>query len=63
MVSESALALVHDREHLPPMGKRGGVLTPVTAFGDVLVQRLNACGRIKIENEILSVNPKEKKNH
>jgi short subunit dehydrogenase-like uncharacterized protein len=42
MLSESALALVHDRDALPPA--EGGVLTPATALGDALVGRLRAAG-------------------
>ncbi|KAH7883385.1 Saccharopine dehydrogenase-domain-containing protein [Phlebopus sp. FC_14] len=53
MISESAIALVLDRASLPPFAKRGGVLTPMTAFGDVLIERLKACGRISIESEVL----------
>ena len=41
MLGESALALVLDREHLP---RRSGVLTPATALGEPLVQRLRAAG-------------------
>ncbi|CAG8613471.1 9646_t:CDS:2 [Paraglomus brasilianum] len=41
MVSECALALVYDRQRIP--GK-GGIMTPSTAFGHVLVERLNAAG-------------------
>ena len=37
MLAESALCLVEDEERLPA---RAGVLTPATAFGDVLVDRL-----------------------
>ncbi|KAI6099936.1 hypothetical protein EDD16DRAFT_1657074 [Pisolithus croceorrhizus] len=55
MISEAALALVQDKDLLPPLGKRGGVLTPMTAFGDVLIQRLNACGRISIESGVVPV--------
>lgn len=55
MISEAALALVQDQDLLPPFGKRGGVLTPMTAFGDVLIQRLNACGRISIESGVVPV--------
>lgn len=54
MISECALALVLNKDSLPPFGRRGGVLTPMTAFGDVLIQRLNDCGRIKISSEVLS---------
>lgn len=41
MLGESALSLVVDRDRLPG---GGGVLTPATALGDVLVQRLRAAG-------------------
>jgi short subunit dehydrogenase-like uncharacterized protein len=41
---ESALALAIDMERLPGGPKRGGVLTPATALGDVLVQRLRTAG-------------------
>ncbi|MFC5381174.1 saccharopine dehydrogenase family protein [Aquipuribacter nitratireducens] len=41
MLGEAALALVHDRDRLPD---RAGVLTPATAFGDVLLRRLRAAG-------------------
>ena len=42
MMGESALALALDREKLPESG--GGVLTPATAIGDALVDRLRAAG-------------------
>ncbi|MCY1137711.1 saccharopine dehydrogenase NADP-binding domain-containing protein [Actinoplanes sp. Pm04-4] len=42
MLGESALTLVHNREALPP--SEGGVLTPATALGDALVDRLRAAG-------------------
>ncbi|KAJ2955051.1 hypothetical protein NQZ79_g8882 [Umbelopsis isabellina] len=38
MVAESALCLVDNYDELP--GKEGGILTPATAFGDVLMKRL-----------------------
>jgi short subunit dehydrogenase-like uncharacterized protein len=41
MMSESALCLALDREQLPP---RSGVLTPATAMGMALVERLRAAG-------------------
>ena len=59
-VSEAALALVLDKDSLPPFGKRGGVLTPMTAFGDVLVRRLNTCDRISIESEVLPTHEHKK---
>ena len=42
MLGESALALVLDRDRLPD---RAGVLTPATAFGTVLADRLRAAGQ------------------
>jgi short subunit dehydrogenase-like uncharacterized protein len=47
MLAESALCLVHDRDQLPPYT---GVVTPVVAFGEPLMQRLQAEG-IKFEVE------------
>jgi short subunit dehydrogenase-like uncharacterized protein len=41
MLGESALCLAFDRDRLPD---RSGVLTPATAMGDLLVQRLRAAG-------------------
>ncbi len=43
MLCEAGLALIQDRTELPD---RGGVLTPATAFGDVLIRRLRAAGMI-----------------
>jgi len=42
MLGESALTLAFDRDDLPP--SEGGVLTPATAMGDALVDRLRAAG-------------------
>jgi short subunit dehydrogenase-like uncharacterized protein len=42
MLGESGLALAFDRDALPPTD--GGVLTPATALGDALVDRLRAAG-------------------
>jgi short subunit dehydrogenase-like uncharacterized protein len=44
MVCESALALALDTARLPGGAARGGVLTPVTGLGDVLVARLRRAG-------------------
>ena len=41
MMGESALCLALDRERLP---QRAGVLTPATAMGTALVDRLRAAG-------------------
>lgn len=53
MISESALSILLARDHLPPLAQRGGVLTPVTAFGDVLVERLERTGRFEFRSEVL----------
>jgi short subunit dehydrogenase-like uncharacterized protein len=42
MLGEAALCLALDGDRLPP---RAGVLTPATAMGDVLVERLRAAGQ------------------
>jgi short subunit dehydrogenase-like uncharacterized protein len=44
MVCEAALALALDAERLPGAGRLGGVLTPATALGEVLAQRLRRAG-------------------
>ncbi len=44
MVCEAALALAGDAAKLPGGKKRGGVLTPASALGDLLVQRLRTVG-------------------
>ncbi|KAF8342697.1 Saccharopine dehydrogenase-domain-containing protein [Cantharellus anzutake] len=52
MVSEIALALLPSaRSKLTPIGQKGGVLTPMSALGFTLVERLNATDRITIESE------------
>jgi len=53
MISECALALALDGAILPQTGKGGGVLTPMTAFGDVLIERLRGSKLIDIESELL----------
>jgi short subunit dehydrogenase-like uncharacterized protein len=44
MVCESALALALNEADLPGFPARGGILTPATALGDVLVRRLRSAG-------------------
>jgi len=41
---ESALGLARDSDELPGGRARGGVLTPATALGEVLIRRLRAAG-------------------
>ncbi|GAA5832119.1 hypothetical protein JCM11251_004246 [Rhodosporidiobolus azoricus] len=51
MIAECALALVKDIDRLPPLAKHGGFLTPATALGEVLVERLEKTGRFSFELE------------
>lgn len=53
MIAESALALALDHTRLPDHGQRGGVLTSATAFGDVLVERLEKSGEFEFESRVL----------
>jgi short subunit dehydrogenase-like uncharacterized protein len=47
MVAESALSIVKSHDSLP--GKQGGILTPATAFGQVLIDRLTHDGGMVFE--------------
>ncbi|ORY85328.1 Saccharopine dehydrogenase-domain-containing protein [Leucosporidium creatinivorum] len=44
MITECALSIVLDYDRLPPLAKQGGPLTPATALGTVLVERLENTG-------------------
>ncbi|KAJ7721479.1 Saccharopine dehydrogenase-domain-containing protein [Mycena metata] len=60
LISEAALSLaLTPRDKLPPLARRGGVLTPATALGDVYVERLVASGRVTFESKIVSVEGKK----
>lgn len=49
-VCESALSLAVDFDRLPGGAQRGGILTPATGLGDVLVERLKRAGmRLEVE--------------
>ncbi|KAJ6491609.1 Saccharopine dehydrogenase-domain-containing protein [Mycena vitilis] len=62
LISEAALSLaLVAREKLPAIGRRGGVLTPATALGDVLVDRLVKSGRVTFESKVISARPEEGK--
>lgn len=52
MLAECAIALL-DTSQLTPLARQGGILTPVSAFGDELVTRLAATGRFEIESKII----------
>ncbi|RSH91460.1 hypothetical protein EHS25_009759 [Saitozyma podzolica] len=63
LLAESALSLVlppPEGTSLPPLAKRGGMLTPATAMGSVLVERLQRTGKVHIHSEILTP-PEDKK--
>ncbi len=45
---ESALSLALDEDELPGGAERGGILTPTTGLGEVLLKRLRKAG-MKIE--------------
>ena len=49
-VCEGALCLALERDELPGGRERGGILTPATALGEVLVRRLRQSG-VEIEVE------------
>ncbi len=50
MLCESALALALQLDELPGGRKGGGLLTPASGLGEVLVQRLRAAGmRLQVD--------------
>lgn len=53
MISESALGLVRSYDELPDFVREGGIFTPATALGDVIVKRLEATGRMMFEGEVI----------
>jgi short subunit dehydrogenase-like uncharacterized protein len=64
MLAESGLALVlppPEGTSLPPLGRIGGVLTPATAMGQVLVERLRKSGKVVIESEVVEKSRGNKK--
>ncbi|KAI0364951.1 hypothetical protein BV20DRAFT_955237 [Pilatotrama ljubarskyi] len=61
MISECALGLLLDDAALAPMARFGGVLTPATALGDVIVRRLEATGEMHFESEIVTGDEESRK--
>ncbi len=51
LVGECAVGLLLDE--LPQLAKGGGVLTPMTALGDNIIRRMEACGRFEIASRIV----------
>jgi short subunit dehydrogenase-like uncharacterized protein len=46
---------------MPALARRGGVLTPATALGDVYIERLTASGRVTFESKVVTARPVEGK--
>jgi short subunit dehydrogenase-like uncharacterized protein len=64
MLAESALALVltpPEGTVLPPLASLGGVLTPATAMGQVLVERLRKSGKFEFESHVVEKSRASKK--
>lgn len=59
MASEVALALLLPQEKLPTLAQQGGVLTPMTALGPLLLKRLSASGRFEFDSSVLDDGLKE----
>ncbi|OSX61816.1 hypothetical protein POSPLADRAFT_1047071 [Postia placenta MAD-698-R-SB12] len=53
MIGESALAILLDKASLPALANQGGILTPASALGEVLVRRLEATGRVQFESTVV----------
>jgi hypothetical protein len=54
LVSKSKNDKPKDNLHaLPPLAREGGILTPMTAFGDVLLQRLEETGRFEFSSSVI----------
>lgn len=64
MLGESALALIlppPEGTSLPPLAKLGGVLTPATAMGQVLIERLRKTEKVFFESQIVEKGRSSKK--
>jgi hypothetical protein len=71
MISEAALSLIFPpnsdencpeaaRAALPFLARKtGGIFTPMTAFGDVLIKRLEASGRFQFSSNVIERDLKE----
>ena len=53
MAVESALAILLDKQSLPPSTTKGGILTPMFALGDVLIERLKKNGRFELDSQVI----------
>jgi short subunit dehydrogenase-like uncharacterized protein len=52
MIAEAALCILLSHQQLPELGKRGGILTPMSGLGDVLIERLKATGKFEFESKM-----------
>lgn len=76
MISESALCMLlppvssgqngntekGNVHALPALARGGGVLTPMTAFGDELIQRLQESGRFEFSSSVVGDSAEKKHN-
>lgn len=52
-IAECAVTCVRAHNKLPPLAHQGGFLTPSTALGDALLERLELTGTTKIDKQVL----------
>lgn len=52
MLTEAALTIVHDKDRLPELARKGGFLTPSTALGDAYIKRLENTGIFHFGSEV-----------
>ncbi|WWC91919.1 uncharacterized protein L201_006871 [Kwoniella dendrophila CBS 6074] len=60
LLAESALSLALNKDELPLISRKGGLLTPSIAMGNVLVERLNKSGKFEITSKILETSSGKK---
>jgi short subunit dehydrogenase-like uncharacterized protein len=53
MMADGALSLLLNTSSLSSFARQGGVLTPATAFGDAIVQRLQKNPRFDLRCEVV----------
>ncbi|KAI0828046.1 Saccharopine dehydrogenase-domain-containing protein [Trametes gibbosa] len=61
MISECALGLLLEDSSLPVSARPGGILTPATALGDVIVRRLEGTGSMRFESEVIDADEESRK--
>ncbi|TFK50768.1 hypothetical protein OE88DRAFT_1630334, partial [Heliocybe sulcata] len=50
-LTEAALAILLEKDRLPALAHQGGILTPMSALGEVLIRRLNDTGKFEFQSE------------